>query len=93
MKSPHDSSERFSHEDWRIRVNWTYLNHIQTDILVERVQDEFGQSLVTPCSMDKQQLVQVTELKNQSSINIRYVITTSVNYTNLMLPNLCNGVV
>lgn len=43
--------------------------------------------------MDKQQLVQVTELKNQSSINIRYVITTSVNYTNLMLPNLCNGVV
>lgn len=44
--------------------------------------------------MDKQQLVQVTELKKLwEPINIRYVIATSVNYTNLMLPNLCNGVV
>ena len=31
----------------------THLNHIQTNVLVERIKNEFSQALVTPCSMNK----------------------------------------
>ena len=32
-----------------------YFNHVEADILVERVEDDYGQSIVVPCSVNQQQ--------------------------------------
>jgi hypothetical protein len=40
------------------------LRHVKDDVLVERVEDQFGQPLVTPRAVDEQQLLQVLELRD-----------------------------
>ena len=44
----------------------THLYNVQTDVLVEGVQDEFGESLITESTVHKQQLIQVTELRTET---------------------------
>lgn len=44
------------------RYCWTYLNNVENNVLVEAVQDAFGYTVVIPCSMDEQQILQVFEL-------------------------------
>jgi len=39
------------HSEGVIRL-WTYLYNIETDVLIEGVQDEFTQTAITPGTMD-----------------------------------------
>lgn len=41
-----------------------YLNNVEADVLIEWIQDKFGQSVVTPGTVHKQEFVQVAELQN-----------------------------
>jgi len=41
----------------------TDLYEVKADVLVERVESKFSQSMVAPCSMHKQQLVEKSELE------------------------------
>ena len=41
----------------------TDLNHIETDVLVEGVEDDVGQSSVVPGSVDQQELGKEPELQ------------------------------
>ena len=64
---------------FRVLINWagklrsngcdanvcTHLYNVQTDVLVEGVQDEFGESLITESTVHEQQLIQVTELRTE----------------------------
>lgn len=41
----------------------TYLNDVENNVLVETVQDALGDTIVVPGSVDKQQILQVFELR------------------------------
>ena len=49
---------------WSVR----YLYDVETDILVERVQDEFGETTIAPRAVHQQQLVQEPKLKYTTRI-------------------------
>jgi hypothetical protein len=51
---------------WRTSMSATYpeLCHIQRNILIERIQNDFGYPLITPCTMHKQQFSKEAELRN-----------------------------
>lgn len=48
--------------------SFSYLNNIQNHIFVEAVQYAFGNSIVTPSTMDQQQLLQVGKLKDRKEV-------------------------
>ena len=50
----------YTTEDQRV---CTDLNHIETDVLVEGVEDDVGQSSVVPGSVDQQELGKEPELQ------------------------------
>lgn len=49
---------------------FAHLNHIETNVLVEGIKDEFSQPLIAPCTMNKKQLVQITELRKRQNEHI-----------------------
>ena len=48
---------------WTREYVCTDLNHIETDVLVEGVEDDVGQSSVVPGSVDQQELGKEPELQ------------------------------
>lgn len=47
-----------------VRGTHPELRHIQSNVFVERVKDDFGDSLITPSSVYKQQFPEVAKLTN-----------------------------
>lgn len=58
----------------------SYLDDVETDVLVEGVEDEFTQSVVAPGSMDQKQLIQEPELVH-TNMNITCIYLKAIRPT------------
>jgi len=73
----------FSKIFWKSGPRCTHLYEVETNILVERVESQFRQSMIAPRSVHKQELVQKSELHTNT--------TQSINRFNYRC-NICEGI-
>jgi len=67
------------------------LRHVQSNVLVKRIQDDLRDTLITPSTVHKQQLPQVSELTNSDISTPRRLKTLNPTDANADVRRLDHG--
>ena len=59
------NSELYKESTELPRIGDAHFNHVETDVLVEGEEDDFGQTVIVPRSVDQKQPTQETKLRGQ----------------------------
>ena len=59
------NSELYKENTELPRIGAAHFNHVETDVLVEGEEDDFGQTVIVPRSVDQKQPTQETKLRGQ----------------------------